>query len=245
KEGLKIAAIGVMGTALNQLLYLGGLQHTEASHAAVLVTMIPVFAFLIALLTGREAFSPPRSLGVLLALGGALSLTGIKPLLEGTSAALGDALLVANCAAYAFYLVYSKPYVKRYGTIKVLALAFGASVFVAAPFGAPGVSTALLLDAKGALLLAYILIAPTALAYLLNAWALRRADASTVAIYIYLQPIAGVLLAANVLGDALDVRMIASAALIFTGIALVTRRKPTAAEPSEKRAERPVVKRAE
>ena len=69
------------------------------------------------------------------------------------------------------------------------------------------------------------------LTYLLNAWALRHASSSTVAIFIYLQPIVGVGLAVSVLGEPLGARALVGTAAVFAGIALVTFRPRAAASP--------------
>jgi drug/metabolite transporter (DMT)-like permease len=72
----------------------------------------------------------------------------------------------------------------------------------------------------------YIALLPTAGAYFLNAWALARVPPSTVAVYIYLQPLFAFTLAPLVLGEALGARAIVSSILIFVGVLLVTRRRP-------------------
>jgi drug/metabolite transporter (DMT)-like permease len=71
---------------------------------------------------------------------------------------------------------------------------------------------------------AYIIVLPTAGAYFLNAWALARVPPSTVAVYIYLQPLVAFVLAPIVLGEVLGIRAIISTLLIFAGVYLVTRR---------------------
>jgi len=50
------------------------------------------------------------------------------------------------------------------------------------------------------LLVLYIGVGATAAPYLLNAWALSKVDPSTVAIFVYLQPLIGFLLAVAFLG---------------------------------------------
>jgi drug/metabolite transporter (DMT)-like permease len=76
----------------------------------------------------------------------------------------------------------------------------------------------------------YIILVPTVGAYYLNAWALERAEPSTVAVYVYLQPLFAFALAPMLLGAAErpGARHAAATALIFAGLALVTlrRRRP-------------------
>jgi len=81
------------------------------------------------------------------------------------------------------------------------------------------------------LAIAYVIVLPTAGAYFLNAWALARVPPSTVAVYIYLQPLFAFVLAPIVLGEALSPRAIVSSLLIFAGVLVVTRRRTRAFVP--------------
>ena len=75
----------------------------------------------------------------------------------------------------------------------------------------------------------YIILVPTVGAYYLNAWALERVAASTVAVYIYLQPLIAFALAPLVLGadEQWGPRTWVAALLIFAGVAVVTLRSRT------------------
>jgi drug/metabolite transporter (DMT)-like permease len=77
-------------------------------------------------------------------------------------------------------------------------------------------------DADRWLLVLYIGVFATAAPYALNAWALARVNPATVAVYIYLQPLIGFLLAAFLLRESITLRFIWAATLIFAGVFLVT-----------------------
>ena len=70
--------------------------------------------------------------------------------------------------------------------------------------------------------MAYIIVLPTAITYYLNAWALARVPPSTVAVYIYLQPLIAFVVAPIVLGETLGARALISSLLIFVGVFIVT-----------------------
>jgi drug/metabolite transporter (DMT)-like permease len=61
-------------------------------------------------------------------------------------------------------------------------------------------------------------------AYYLNAWALVRVSPSTVSAYIYLQPLIAFGLAPLFLGERWNPRTLVACALIFAGVAIVTKR---------------------
>jgi drug/metabolite transporter (DMT)-like permease len=65
---------------------------------------------------------------------------------------------------------------------------------------------------------------PTVGAYYLNAWALTKVAPSTVAVYIYLQPLIAFGVAPLVLGEQWGWRTVIAALLIFAGVAIVTKR---------------------
>jgi drug/metabolite transporter (DMT)-like permease len=74
------------------------------------------------------------------------------------------------------------------------------------------------------LMIALIIIFPTVGAYYLNGWALTKVPPSTVAIYIYLQPLVAFGFAPLLLGEKFNSRTIIAALLIFAGVAVVTKR---------------------
>jgi drug/metabolite transporter (DMT)-like permease len=77
-------------------------------------------------------------------------------------------------------------------------------------------------------LVIYIGVGATAAPYILNAWALTRVNPSTVAVYVYLQPLIGFLCAVLFLGEQIDLRFAFAGVLIFIGVYFVTKRwEPT------------------
>jgi drug/metabolite transporter (DMT)-like permease len=70
----------------------------------------------------------------------------------------------------------------------------------------------------------YIAIGATAAPYLLNAWALSKVNPSTVAVFVYLQPLIGFGLAVAFLGESIGLVFVIAAVMIFAGVFLVTRK---------------------
>src|SRR6476620_639963 len=67
------------------------------------------------------------------------------------------------------------------------------------------------------LLVVYIAMGATAAPYLLNAFALKHVPASSVAVFVYLQPVIGFLLAVVFLGEHIGTLFLTAAFLIFLG----------------------------
>jgi drug/metabolite transporter (DMT)-like permease len=75
-------------------------------------------------------------------------------------------------------------------------------------------------------LIELVIAGPTVGAYLLQAWALRHAEASMVAAYTYVQPVLATTLGAVFLGEEIRSAVLVAAALIFAGVWLAGRAAP-------------------
>jgi len=223
-------ACAMLGVAVNQGLFLLGLARSTPVNAGIVMALIPVFTFGLAAAVGQERFSPVRALGVAVALGGLL------PLLFSTGLSLGaygfgNLLMATNALCYSTYLVLAKPLTERYPVLVIIAWAYilslvGLVVFV------PGQR---LVPEPGATAawwgIAYIVLFPTIIAYLLNVYALARLRASTTAVYVYSQPLIAGIAAWIVFGELPTPAMLLAAVAVFVGIWLVSRRPPVPRAP--------------
>jgi drug/metabolite transporter (DMT)-like permease len=219
---VQLALGALLGIVLNMWLYLEGVSRTSALHTGLLVVQIPVFTYAVACLARVERPIRGRVLGIAVALAGALVIVFQRSGGEvGGGSSLGNLLIVANCLSYAGYLVLARGLVQRFPTLVVIAwifwfslpavpvLLFGESVWPPAP-------TARVLAS-----FAYTLCFGTFLAYLLNAFALARVPASTVAVFIFLQPLVAGAAGVLVLDERITLPVVVAGALLLVGIALV------------------------
>ncbi len=221
---LFLALLGMLGVAINQGLYVFALRHTTAINATILTTTVPVFTVIWSAIGGREPLSALKLGGVALAAAGVVYLIGPDRISVRPDVALGNAMIVVGMACYSAYFVLSKRIIALYRplTVTTYAMLFGAVGTL--PFGIPSVLSIEpgRIHTLTWLWVAYIVVFPTLLAYLLNLWALRRVSSSTVAVYIYLQPLFALAVAPLVLqGEAVTPRTIVAALTIFGGLALV------------------------
>lgn len=215
--------LALLGFAVNQVLFITGLARTTATNAVVLGSTIPVFTFAVAAARGQERPRAARLFGLLLALCGALLLTGLSGLLSpGTL--VGNVMLLVNCLSYATYLVLARPFLARFPALRSTSILFLLAALFVLPLGGAALWDGLpRLHLTGALALGYVVVFCTVGTYVLNAYALKRAPASLVATYIYLQPVLGTILAAALLHERPGVETLASGGLILAGLWLVTR----------------------
>ena len=226
KDYVWLALCSLLGVVLNQFLFVKGLSLTTAINATLLGTTIPVFALLVSILAGNDQFSIRKATGIILAASGVIYL--VDPLRTEFSreTTLGNLLIVANSFSYGAYIALSKDLLKRYGALTVITWIFVFGSVGTIPVGSFTLAAAPLESAGAEVWLAvlYIILAPTVGAYYLNAWALARVEPSTVAIYIYLQPLIAFTLAPLILNERWNSRTWIASALIFAGVAVVTLR---------------------
>lgn len=219
-----LALLGLLGIALNQGLFVYGLRHTTAINATILVTTVPVFTVLWSVIGGRERASVPKIGGIALAAAGVVYLIGPDRLSMAHDVAIGNAMIVLGMACYAAYFVLSKRILALYPPLTVTAYVMLFGAIATLPF-ALGPTLALhpaLIHPLTWLWVAYIVVFPTIMTYLLNIWALQRVSSSTVAAYVYLQPFITALVAPLVLaGESVGVRTIVAGLGIFAGLALI------------------------
>lgn len=228
------ARLAFLGAALNIGCFLTGLRLTTSTDAAILNTLIPVFALAFVAARRIERVSVRTVGAFLLAFSGALLLGGAEKFSLSSDRALGDFLVVLNCASYAVFLSIAKPFMERHDATWATAWLFawgGLMLSVAAipewlSWEAPRFTGQLLAC------MAFALLGATVLAYWLNHWALARAEVSHVALLIYVQPLIATALGVLWLGETVRPREIVAGALVLSGVTLALKRR--GAPPAER-----------
>lgn len=233
REIRRLVLCSLLGVSANQWLYLEGLSRTTALNAQILITSIPALTVAAAILLRRETAGAAKWTGVAVAGAGALYLIGVERF--DPTAALGNALVLANSTCYAFYLVLARDLLVRYRPSSFAMWIFLFATISLLPLGVGGVAKAGVphLSGPATLALAFAVAGPTVGAYFLSVWALKRVHSSLVAVYVYLQPIVAGALAAWMLDEPVSPRVVPAAFLVFVGVAIVAwaERRPLVAPP--------------
>jgi drug/metabolite transporter (DMT)-like permease len=222
----RLALLSLFGVVFNQLFFISGLSLTSASNTSLLAVMIPVFALAVGAIAGFERLTWLKILGIIVAALGVVILLDPRKASFSSQTTLGDLCIVINCLAYGIYVATSKSTITRNGTFRSMMWVFIFGAIVCAPLGAVSLSRIDLAAVPAYVwwVSVYIAIGATAAPYLLNAWALQKVDPSTVAVYVYLQPLIGFSLAVIFLGENLSVAFGVAAVFVFVGVFMVTRR---------------------
>ncbi len=226
RDYFRLAVLSVFGVTVNQLLFVGGLSLTKASNTSLLAVTIPIFTLTIGALLGVERLRLVKAAGIVLAAIGVILLIDPQNASFSSQTTLGDLMIILNSLSYAIYVATSKDILLRNGALKSITWVFMFASLVCVPLGIysfTGVDAGTI-ESQIWFFVLYTCVIATAVPYLLNAWALARVNPSTVAVYVYLQPVIGFLLAVVFLGEHIGVNFIAAAALIFAGVYLVMKK---------------------
>ncbi len=221
------ALFSLLGVIVNQLLFFKGLSLTTATNTSLLAVTIPVFTILISIFIGNDRLSWQKIAGVILAACGVIYLIDPKNASFSSATTQGDIFIILNSISYAAYVALSKKLISFYGALKSIAWLFLFGAIINVPVGLISLQTVDLTAVgwQSWLSVFAIVLFPTILAYYWNTWALARVEPSIVAVYIYLQPLIGTLLAIFVLKEEWKPRIFLAMILIFAGVYLVTRKR--------------------
>jgi len=228
----------LLGIAINQLFFFNGLNLTSPVNASVIMTSNPILVLVASAVILKEAITPMKALGVGLGLTGALLLI-LLPVALGYSEMdwkggnpLGDAMILVNALSYGLYLVSVKPLMQKYEAMTVIKWVFTFGCVMVFPFG---YDQALEVDwqampADVLISVLYVIIGVTFLVYFLNVFAMKTVSPTVVSAYIYLQPVLVAVISLTLGLEQPHWIKILAALMIFTGVYLVSKRKP---KPSE------------
>ena len=223
----RIIAAAFFGVALNMLTFFKGLSYTSPIMGAVLMVTTPMIVLVLSAVIMKERMENRKILGIILGLAGTVTLILYgKSMVNATNATLGNILVFVNAVSYGFYLIIVKKLMDKYNAFTfvkwiytfgfLMVLPFGWSEFQAINF------TVLPIDIIWKI--GFVVVFSTFLTYLLNLISMRELKPTTVAVFIYLQPLFATIFAVSLGKDDLSLVKLISAILIFIGVYLVTQK---------------------
>ncbi|MBD2746817.1 DMT family transporter [Microvirga sp. BT688] len=218
--GLGIVQFGILIALLNL-----GLQFISSTRAALLFSTFPLMTMVIAAYLGRERLTGLKTAGVLLTvIGVAIALGERLIATNGTSDVVGALLVLAAALCGAVSSVLYRPYLSRYPTLPIGAVAMLASVvFLAGPAGLEGLFTqGTHLGQRGWIVVLLIGLS-SGIGYVLWLWALKHTTPTRVTVFLSLSPVTASLLGALLLSESFTLGVFLGLAGVVTGLWLATR----------------------
>ena len=204
------------------VLQTAGLERTTVSSTGFITGMYVVLTPLLALAVFRVRLGAAAWLGVVLATAGLALLSGVH-----AGSAAGDLLVLAGAAVYSLQIVLMERFAPRYDavafTLVEMLTAFAGLLAVALAAGQLGVPHGW--TVWGALLVTGVFA--SALAFLAQTWAQRRASATQTALAFSLEPVWTAFFGFTLAGDRLGAVAWLGCIVIMAGIVVA---EPAAAD---------------
>lgn len=208
-----------------QVAYFAAIPYLGVA-AAVLINICsaPIFTALLARVFLGERLRPSTWLAVGGAVFGAGLLVGGAPQVQSTANLLiGAALALTAGFSYSLVVLGARLIAANYHPVVPVALSFALGALLLLP---AALTTGLVIDYPplGWLVLIYLSIVPTALAYALYVRGMRSVRATTAATITLLEPLGSALLAILLLGERFTATGMVGAALLIASIVVIARR---------------------
>ena len=227
KDRLTILKCGLFGMSINIAAFIAGLDYSTPVNSSILIIISPIFVVILSFFIFKNKINFIKILGIILGFIGAiiLILTADSNSSIGRNIPLGNFLFIVNSISYAYYLIIVKPMAEKYDLITLFKWLF----LVGLVFNFPlGINQFLEVDwqnlplIQAILPMAFVVICTTFMTYFLNGYALTKLTSTEVAVFMYLQPIIGVMFAIFTKSDTITLTIVISSMLIFSGVYLTT-----------------------
>ncbi|TFG63460.1 MAG: hypothetical protein E4H28_06365, partial [Gemmatimonadales bacterium] len=218
-----VTALGVVGNAMYQFLFITGIDGTLAGNAALILAMSPVFVTLLSALLGQEKVRATGWAGVAVStIGIGLVVWGGSAVRFGSVTLRGDLTILAASVAWSMYTVGASPLVRRHGALPVTAATMWIGAVVLFLVAIPSMAAQ---DWTGPTLLAWTgLVASGLLAvglsYVLWYYGVEHLGNSRTAVFSNTVPIVALLFAWLALGETPVLMQVTGAVLILGGVTL-------------------------
>ncbi|MGZ9734640.1 DMT family transporter [Flavobacterium sp. GNP002] len=224
----RIIAAAFFGVAFNMLTFFKGLSLTSPISAAVIMVSTPMIVLTLSALIMKERMQKRMVFGIILGLiGTAFLILYGKSIGSATNAGLGNFLVLVNAISYGFYLIIVKKLMDKYNAFTFVKWIYLFGFIMVLPFGWSQFQTVnwALVPMDICWKIGFVVVFSTFLTYLLNLLSMKELKPTTVAVFIYLQPLFATIFAIGLGKDELSLVKIGSAVLIFVGVYLVTQKK--------------------
>jgi drug/metabolite transporter (DMT)-like permease len=234
KDFPRIIAAAFFGVAFNMLTFFKGLSLTSPISASVIMVTTPMIVLVLSAIIIKERMQKRMVFGIILGLiGTAFLILYGKSIGSATNAALGNFLVLVNALSYGFYLIIVKKLMDKYNAFTFVKWIYLIGFLMVLPFGWSQFEMVDWTIVPSVIYwkIGFVVVFSTFITYLLNLLTMRELSPTTVAVFIYLQPLFATVFAIGLGKDDLSLVKIISAILIFTGVHLVTQKtSPKASE---------------
>lgn len=227
KDWPRLIASAVFGMVINMLLFFKGLSLSTPINSSVIVTLSPILVFILSAILIREKLTILKISGVIIGLAGAISLIifGKETTVNAPNIPLGNTLIIINALSYGLYLICVRPLTSKYHPFTLMKWLFLTAVVINFPIT---ISEFIEVDwvnlpFSAIWRMGFVVLGTTFLTYLLNTYALRQLSASTIGVFVYIQPVIAIAYAVISGVDQMSFIKIIAGILVFLGVFMVSK----------------------
>ena len=227
KDRFTIIKCGLFGMSINIAAFIAGLDYSTPVNSSILIIISPIFVVILSFFIFRNRINFLKILGIIMGFIGALILilNADSNSSVGRNIPLGNFLFIVNSISYAYYLIIVKPMAQKYDLITLFKWLFLIGLIFNFPLGInqfTDVNWSSLPIKEAILPMAFVVICTTVMTYFLNGYALSKITSTEVAVFMYLQPIIGIVFALFTKSDTISLIIIIASILIFIGVYLTS-----------------------
>ena len=227
KDRFTIIKCGLFGMSINIAAFIAGLDYSTPVNSSILIIISPIFVVILSFFIFKNRIDFFKILGIILGFIGALILilSADSNSSIGRNIPLGNFLFIVNSISYAYYLIIVKPMAQKYDLITLFKWLFLIGLIFNFPLGINqfiDVNWSSLPIKEAVLPMTFVVICTTVMTYFLNGYALSKITSTEVAVFMYLQPIIGILFAIFTESDTISFTIIIASMLIFIGVYLTS-----------------------
>jgi len=198
-------------------------QHINSATAGLLNGATPIFTASIAVVVYHHKLSQQLVVGLGVGLAGVI-LISAPSLGEGSSAALGVAMVLLADLCYAISQNVAAPIIRKYGSVSTMSRVLAPAVVLVAPFGVIGLADSTF-ELGPVVAVSALGVIGTGAAYLIMATLVGRVGAPRASFITYLIPVVSLVLGVTLRGDHVPPISMVGVALVIVGALLAGRAK--------------------
>lgn len=230
----KLALAGVLIGLIKKSCFMVSMSLTSPIDGSIISSVGPVLVLLISVLFAIDRITPMKLFGMLLGLAGTVMIVLVtRHRGDGSDRVAGNLVMLGGMVASSFYYVWIKGLVNKYKPLTILRWVYIFAALFALPVGVdtiPKVDFSAM-HAGGALLVAYLILAPTLVPNFFVIASTRFVSPTVVSMYGYMQPVIATMLSVMLGQDRLSWGQVAAGLIIFVGVYFVIRSYQTPVSP--------------
>jgi len=227
---LRLFLACLMGMCINMLSFFKGLELSTPVNSGIFATTNPIIILLLSYLFLGEKIGILKFFGITIGFAGALMLVlyGTQNTVNAPNVLMGNILFMINSIFFSGFIIVVKPLSEKYNTVTIMKWLFSIGFILTFPITVTEYTEVdwsnMPLDVFWRV--AFVVLGTTFSTYLLNLYALRNLQASTVGAFAYAQPVIAISYAIYSGNDTLDMPKAIACLVIMLGVYLVSKNNP-------------------